>query len=321
MSGRSYYPPPGSYETLDAVLPRYGAARDERGVVVLPGGRVYDAGIVLTPDGSTVISDLTRNFGYRGDGRHWLQNYRWMGPPTPVAGRTAVVAVNLGKGYAHWLLEEFPRWLSLRADDAENVIAHDRASFIGEICALAGFKQRVVSATRHGHWVCETLVIPPVVTMDERTVNTVTAFAFGQKLPASGFGEKLYITRENAARRRVSNESELWAQLESRGFVKLSLEALSWREQVAAFAAARVVVAPHGAGLANVVFCRPGTRVVEFFNRSYVNPCFEQWAHAARLDYRAVVPAGEEPVGKERRANREDITADVPSILSALGQS
>jgi capsular polysaccharide biosynthesis protein len=244
VSGRSYYPPPVSYETLDAVLPRFGAARDERGVVVWAGGRVYDAGIVLTPDGATVVSDLTRNFGYRGDGRHWLQNYRWMGPPTPVEGRTAVVAVNLGKGYAHWLLEEFPRWLGLRADDAENVIAHDRAPFIAEVCALAGFKQRVVSATRHGHWVCETLVIPPVVTMDERTVGTVTAFAFGQKLPVSGFGEKLYITREKAARRRVSNEGELWAQLESRGFVKLRLEAMSWREQVAAFAAARVVVAP-----------------------------------------------------------------------------
>ncbi len=321
MSGRSYYPPPVSYETLDAVLPRFGSARDERGVVVWSGGRVYDAGIVLTPDGATVVRDLTENFGYRGDGRHWLQSYRWMGPPTPVAGRTAVVAVNLGKGYAHWLLEEFPRWLSLRADDATHVIAHDRAPFIGEVCALAGFKQRVVSATRHGHWVCETLVIPPVVTVGEQTVGTLQAFAFGQKLPMSGWGEKLYITRENAVRRRVSNEGELWAQLEARGFVKLNLEAMSWREQVAAFAAARVVVAPHGAGLANVVFCREGTRVVEFFNRSYVNPCFERWARAARLDYRAVVPAGDEPIGKERRDNREDITADVPAIITAVDQS
>ena len=303
------------------MLSRFGATRDERGVVVLAGGRVYDAGIVLTPDGATVVSDLTRNFGYRGDGRHWLQNYRWMGPPTPVPGRTAVVAVNLGKGYAHWLLEEFPRWLSLRDDDATQVIAHGGAAFIGEVCALAGFKQRVVLATRHGHWVCETLVIPPVVTMDERSVNTVTAFAFNQKLPASGFGEKLYITRENATRRRVSNEGELWAQLEPRGFVKLRLEELTWREQVAAFAAARVVVSPHGAGLANVVFCRPGTRVVEFFNRAYVNPCFETWARAARLDYRAVVPAGEGPVGAARSANREDIEADVAGVLAAVDQA
>jgi hypothetical protein len=323
VSGRrSHYPSPVSYETLDAVLPRFGATRDERGVVVLAGGRVYDAGIVLTPDGATVVRDLTRNFGYRGDGRHWLQNYRWMGPPTPVEGRTAVVAVNLGKGYAHWLLEEFPRWLSLRAGDADNVIAHNRAPFIGEVCALAGFEQRVVPATRHRHWVCETLVIPPVVEVgDARTVATLNEFARGAGVPASAWGEKLYITRENAARRRVGNESELWARLESRGFVKLRLEAMTWREQVAAFGAAKVVVAPHGAGLANVVFCREGTRVVEFFNRTYVNPCFEQWARAARLDYRAVVPAGEGPVGAARSANREDILADVPAIMSAWEHS
>jgi len=304
---------------MDAVLPRFGGARDERGVVVMNGGRVYDAGIVLTPDGATVVRDLTRNFGYRGDGRHWLQNYRWMGPPTPVAGRTAVVAVNLGKGYAHWLLEEFPRWLSLRGDDAENVIAHDRAPFIGEVCALAGFKQRVVSATRHGHWVCETLVIPPVVEVgSERTVTTLKEFARGCGVPVSALGEKLYITRENATRRRVSNEAELWTRLAARGFVKLRLEELTWREQAAAFAAARVVVSPHGAGLANVVFCREGTRVVEFFNREYVNPCFERWARAARLDYRAVVPAGEGAVGTERRANREDITVEVPAVVAAI---
>jgi capsular polysaccharide biosynthesis protein len=301
---------------LDVVLPRHGGTRDERGVAVLTGARVYDAGIVLTPDGATVIRDLTRNFGYRGDGRHWLQNYRWMGPPTPVAGRTAVVAVNLGKGYAHWLLEEFPRWLSLRDDDAENVIAHDRAPFIGEVCALAGFKQRVVPATRHGHWVCETLVIPPVVEMGSaRVVGTLNDFARGVGVPVTGGGDKLYITRENASRRRVSNEGELWPRLSERGFVKLRLETMTWREQVAAFASARVVVAPHGAGLANVVFCRAGTRVVEFFNRSYVNPCFEEWARAARLDYCAVVEESDQPITCDRAAGKVDIHADVERIL------
>ena len=112
----------------------------------------------------------------------------------------------------------------------------------------------------------------------------------------------------------------MWSQLERRGFVKLPLEEMSWREQVAAFAAARVVVSPHGAGLANVVFCREGTRVVEFFNRSYVNPCFEHWALAARLDYYAVVPAGGGPIGKERNANREDITADIAAIMATVDQ-
>ena len=43
-------------------------------------------------------------------------------------------------------------------------------------------------------------------------------------------------------------------------------------EQVDAFAAAQVVVAPHGAALGNLVFCPPGVRVLELFAPRDVNP-------------------------------------------------
>ena len=48
------------------------------------------------------------------------------------------------------------------------------------------------------------------------------------------------------------------------------------REQIDRFAAAEVIVAPHGAALANLVFARPGVRVLELFAPDYVNPCY--WA-------------------------------------------
>ena len=84
-----------------------------------------DAGIVLSPDGATIVADLTHDFGEK-DGRHWLKNYRQIRPPVRLADRTAVIAVNLGGSYAHWLLEEFPRLLRLQAGDAD-LIAMARA--------------------------------------------------------------------------------------------------------------------------------------------------------------------------------------------------
>jgi capsular polysaccharide biosynthesis protein len=36
-----------------------------------------------------------------------------------------------------------------------------------------------------------------------------------------------------------------------------------FRTHIEQFAAAAVVIAPHGAGLANLVFCAPGTTVIE----------------------------------------------------------
>jgi capsular polysaccharide biosynthesis protein len=135
---------------------------------------------------------------------------------------------------------------------------------------------------------------------------------------ASPGGERIYVTREQARRRRVANEAELWAQLERRGFVKLRLEALTWREQIHAFRRAKVVVAPHGAGLANLVFCEAGTRVVEFFNRAYVNGNFWRLAALRGLDYRPIVAAGAEPLAQIAAQGREDIVVDVSAVMRAV---
>lgn len=320
MNGRVYLPPPSACESLDSVLARCGGTRDARGArefTVLPGGRVYGAGIVLSPDGGAIISEFAHDFGSAGTGRHWLQDYGQIRPPVRIAGRTAVVAVNLGAGYAHWLLEELPRWLALREIAVDNVIAHTGARFIQEVLALAALPARVISVSRHAHFECATLVIPALIAPDAGMIAALNAFARAQSLPASEFGEKLYISREHAGRRRVRNEPALWAQLAARGFSKLHLETLSWREQVSAFSAAKCVVAPHGAGLANLVFCRPGTRIVEFFHPHYVNRGYERLSRTAELDYRTACPAD---AGCDPKAGRLDIEADIPALLETLGE-
>ena len=93
---------------------------------------------------------------------------------------------------------------------------------------------------------------------------------------------------------------------------------LSDCSNINAFAHAREVVAPHGAGLANLVFSPAGTRVVEFFHRAYVNPCFARLAELKNLDYHPVIPAGPDAISHEPRGNRLDLFADVPAILAAL---
>ena len=79
-----------------------------------------------------------------------------------------------------------------------------------------------------------------------------------------------------------------------------------------------VVVAPHGAGLANLVFCEAGTRVVEFFNRAYVNGNFWRLAALRGLDYRPVVAAGAEPLAQIAAQGREDIVVDVSAVMRAV---
>ncbi|MEM1281777.1 MAG: glycosyltransferase family 61 protein, partial [Cyanobacteria bacterium P01_H01_bin.152] len=53
-------------------------------------------------------------------------------------------------------------------------------------------------------------------------------------------------------------------------------------EQIDIFRQAGLVIGPHGAGLTNILYCRPGTRVVEF---PVVPMRLNQFAHlAAALD-------------------------------------
>jgi capsular polysaccharide biosynthesis protein len=70
--------------------------------------------------------------------------------------------------------------------------------------------------------------------------------------------------------------------------------------------------------LANLVFCAAGTRVVECFNRSYVDGYFWRLAAVKKLDYRPIVPHSAEPLGSELSANRFDLDADIPQVLAAL---
>jgi len=76
---------------------------------------------------------------------------------------------------------------------------------------------------------------------------------------------RLYISRNDARLRRVSNEEQLLPLLEARGFQRLTLRGLSIARQVQLFRQAETIVAPHGAGLAHSAWCKPGTKIVEFF--------------------------------------------------------
>jgi hypothetical protein len=84
-------------------------------------------------------------------------------------------------------------------------------------------------------------------------------------------GNRILISRAGAANRRILNEADLLQALSPLGFERYRLEALPIEEQIALFQDAECVVAPHGAGLANLVFA-PETAVVELFGSRFVVP-------------------------------------------------
>ena len=95
---------------------------------------------------------------------------------------------------------------------------------------------------------------------------------------------------------------------------------LSVQEQIDHFAAARVVVAPHGAALTNLTFCRPGVRLLELFAPGYLNPGY--WSILSNIEdsrYRYLIGAGREPrAGSPMRGVMHDIDIDPTAVEEAL---
>ena len=306
-----------SAEVRDFLQARASVQFEPALVARLPGGRVFGSGAVLSPDGQAIARDVSLDFG-KAFSDHWLLTYWKIPPPTPLGGTTAVIATTLGNGYSHWLLEELPRLLALPPDGAERLIAHAASGPAREAIERHGFCGSVIAARRDAHFTCEQLIVPSLGRLNASTLAALEKFTASLRGAAPGRGERLYISREKARRRQVTNEPELWAELSARGFVKLHLEELSWAQQINAFANAKVIVAPHGAGLANLVFCAPGTKIIELFHRSYVNVCYWQLAVLRQLDYRPLVPDSAEPLAQTLNANRADVTADLAQVRRAL---
>lgn len=126
---------------------------------------------------------------------------------------------------------------------------------------------------------------------------------------STGAGRRLYISRNDAKRRRIINETEVFAELKCHGFEMIKCSELTFREQVETFASAEVVVGAHGAGHANTMFSRNHV-LVECFPTPRIQPAF--YLLGANLGVRYRYVAGSE------NSRHSDFRVDVDEILHAL---
>ncbi|MGL5062290.1 MAG: glycosyltransferase family 61 protein [Microcoleus sp.] len=128
-----------------------------------------------------------------------------------------------------------------------------------------------------------TIITPDIVDLRNR-------FCPLQKCEAK---RKIYISR--AGKRRVKNEIEVKEVLQQFGFEILEDISRPVDEQIRIFQEAAVVVGPHGAGFTNLLWCQPGTKVIEFFNGGYTPPYFYYISQILGLDYSYMVEPTSDP--------------------------
>jgi hypothetical protein len=100
---------------------------------------------------------------------------------------------------------------------------------------------------------------------------------------------KIYITRKDSQSRILLNEDDVIATVQRHGFQVVELSGLDLVAQMRLFAGASHIIAPHGAGLANLAFCGPGTSVCELHMDTYLNWCFRRLCSILEIKYGCLV--------------------------------
>jgi capsular polysaccharide biosynthesis protein len=100
---------------------------------------------------------------------------------------------------------------------------------------------------------------------------------------------RLLLSRADMTYRRIANEPELAELLCARGFEVLVPGRLPFAEQIAAFRDASHIVGPHGGAFGNLLFCAPGTHVLETFHPQYGTWAYAMLAAPLGLDYASLV--------------------------------
>lgn len=251
--------------------------------------------------------------------------------PQKLEGRTAVCVTPEAPGnYYHWLIDLLPRVALVRNSGAKFdrlLLNGARAAYEQASLGLLGLSSDEIlyvgAADRFslpsaiipsmGHW---SQVIAPWKIRILRQVRESLARVDRNPLP------RIYISRQRAAVRRVCNEAELRPLLEQRGFKFIELESIPWVQQLVLFFNAEIIVAPHGAALANIAFCRPNALLVEIGTRAGFREFYWRLATSASLRYQFVEARlrVESKQPSLRALENEDMVVDKRTLEEALAQ-
>jgi capsular polysaccharide biosynthesis protein len=149
---------------------------------------------------------------------------------------------------------------------------------------------RVVETTSNYQVNCEELVAPSLPRGNGQIPEWSTNFlrsTFGPEGP-SETSQRIYVSREDAQRRRVKNENEVACLLRRQDYEILRPSQHSVAEQARKMTSAAHVIAPHGGGLANVVYCQPDSSVLEIFPSSNLNTCFWKISDLVDVEYKYI---------------------------------
>lgn len=300
-------------------------------VLSLKNGRIFGhCGAILDRDNHIIEESITK-WGQPAEKNKIFQREA-MPPLQKVKGRIAILASNAANCYYHWLFEILPRLEMLKIAGVEfdkiyipkmqYPFQRDSLLHLGihNDLLIEGDKETFIEADEiifpslpnkwcctHPLWVCDFLRL-----------------SFGEPSPPD-ISQRIYISRKTTTNatssRKIVNEEEAFSYLESKGFTRVVLEEISILEQARLFSSAEIVVAAHGAGLSNLVYCQPKkagvkVRVIEIFRPEHLDPTYFFLSHQLGFEHHCLLaPSDRLTLADKENGNLYFSTEDIQKIL------
>ncbi|WP_299990621.1 glycosyltransferase family 61 protein [uncultured Pontibacter sp.] len=201
----------------------------------------------------------------------------------------------------HWFFDCLPRlYLVLEStkEPIKVIMRRDMAPYQFETLAfvLRNYPHaQVVYIGKHEKWQVDEFVLASFVANAQSGYLPLEVADWLRHKVWQGYGvqqnsrkRRIYISRAKAKTRRVLNEQELLPLLDKYGFEVVRAEEMTYQQQVQLFYEAEIVIAPHGAGLTNLLFSEQ-CQVLEFHPSNQIKTHYFLLCKALDFRYSALV--------------------------------
>jgi hypothetical protein len=260
------------------------------GLVVTKNGNLIADSVGLPSEAKkrvgTALAKSSKQNGFWWTKRNVLENKKERRGEVELD--TVCSVIPLWTNYYHWLIECLPRLRTVFEYTKEHdnrltiLVPPDRSSWMNDWIDLLNIRSNCRDLSEK-HIKASNILVPTHPDPNYNDCEWLRNQILNPREISSESDKKIFISRSDATNRRISNSGKVEKVLRSYGFEQYVLSDLSIRKQANLFSEAETVIAPHGAGLANLVFSRD-TDVIELFGRKK-STSYKRLAEINNLEY------------------------------------
>ena len=206
----------------------------------------------------------------------------------------------------------------------------NHSAYFEKVCKELFPNAKIVVMPKGATWKFKHLIVPSMSNSKDGVIVPPLApwlrhFKGLKNLKGVTPHRKIVVLRPGAKSRKLINSDELLLKL--KGWETVALEQMSIREQMKTFAEASHIVAAHGAGLVNLLWCQPGTKVIEIQDKNMIHKkVYPLLSHNLNLEHKLYLAEvepiplkdGSKPKGIKRFSDMINFKINIPEIMEHL---